>query len=512
MKLRVPERVQFKLGDVWLNLATRWPRLPNSTRLRWIRKSIRRQARRDYRNSRPPQGIELQYLFFRMTELFHVNELEKLQSGLERLFPDLRDVSYYQDFIRESAGDILGGGSVSIGTVVRKRQGPSISGMFSDPEMPRLPEEVKRVDFWLHKILPSALVVSMDVHFNERATQQLMRVQSTRYPPKVRFKSSLPVTLLGSNYTQDSAGNRMGQEVLGWLDELRSRVEVVFRPFLRGYFTREIVGKKAALPAIEVYGLKGAPEVDFAAWAAKNRNWWRSLGFELLRNAFMDEKLIFIPPQSRINKEQTPYRLIALWEPYVNSLGTEQMEMYHQDERMAITSTLEDMLLSLFRSVTILQFLNNSKRKTETLRQVVFSSLKHGFRLGKYFKLNNVIQREVMLLDRISMEYREVADEIKYELQEVTNLREISRGDRKREAGSLADMLPGQTEFIMGVVSKQLLHIRDSFSEHLTTRNMYATYVLTWVVGIATFVGLTDNWPNIKVFVQDIRQLITNIF
>lgn len=182
MKFRHPERVQFKLGDAWLNLAVQWPRIPNSIDLRRIRKSLRRQARRDYRNSRPPQGIELQYLFFRMTELFHINELEKFQSGLERLFPDLRDVSYYQDFIRESAGDILGGGSVSVGTVVRKRQGPSISGMFSDPEMPRLPEEVKRVDIWLHKILPSALVVSMDVHLNERATQQLMRMQSKRYP------------------------------------------------------------------------------------------------------------------------------------------------------------------------------------------------------------------------------------------------------------------------------------------------------------------------------------------
>jgi hypothetical protein len=447
-----------------------------------------------------------------MTELFHVNELERLQCGLERLFPDLRDVSYYQDFIRESAGDILGGGSVSIGTVVRKRQGPSRSGMFSDPEMPRLPEEVNRVDFWLHKILPSALVVSMDVYLNERATQQLMRVQSKRYPTKVRFKSSLPVTLLGSNYTQESSGNLTRQEVLGWLDELRSRVEVVFRPFLSGYFTHEAVGKKATLPAIEVYGLKGAPEEDLATWAEKKRTWWRSLGFELLRNAFMDEKLIFIAPQSRVNTGQPPYRLIALWEPYINSLGTERMEMYHQDERIAITSTVEDMLSSLFRSVTILQFLNNSKRKTETLRQVVFSSLKHGFRLGKYFKLNNVIQREVMLLDRISMEYREVADEIKYELQEVANLREISRGSRKREADSLADLLPGQTEFIMGVVNKQLLHIKDSFSEHLTTRNMYATYILTWVVGIATFVGLTDNWPNIKVFVRDIRHLITNIF
>jgi hypothetical protein len=304
----------------------------------------------------------------------------------------------------------------------------------------------------------------------------------------------------------------MRQEVVGWLDDLRSRVEVVFRPFLSGYFTREVVGKKATLPAIEVYGLKGSPKEDFAEWAAKKRTWWRSLGFELFRNAFMDEKLIFIPPQSGVNTGQPPYRLIALWEPYINSLGTERMEMYHEDERMAITSTLEDVLLSLFRSVTILQFLNNSKRKTETLRHVVFSSLKHGFRLGKYFKLNNVIQREVMLLDRISMEYREVADEIKYELQGVANLREISRGSRKREADSLGNLLPSQTEFIMGVVNKQLLHIKDSFSEHLTTRNMYATYVLTWVVGIATFVGLTDNWPNIKVFVQDIRHLITNIF
>jgi hypothetical protein len=447
-----------------------------------------------------------------MMELFHVSELDKLQAGLERLFPDLRDVHYYQDFIREYAGDILGGGSVNIGTVVRKRQGPSNSGMFSDPAVPGLPKEVERVDFWLHKILPSAIVVSMDVHLNEAATQQLIRVHSKRYPTKVRFKNSLPFTVLGSNYTQEPASNLMRQEVLGWHDELRSRVEFEFRPFLNGYFTREVAGKKASLPVIEVYALKGAPQEDFATWIEKKYNWWRSLGFEAIRNAYMDEKLLFIPPRSGVNAGQSPYRLIALWEPYINSLGSERMQIYHGDEGTAITMTLEDILSSLFRSVTILQFLNKSKRKTERLRQIVFGSLKHGFRLGKYFKLNNAIQREVMLLDRISMEYEQVTDEIRHDLKGVANLKELFTYSRGREADSLADVLPNQITFIIGAVGKQLKHINESFSTHLVTRNMYATYLLALAVGLATFVGLSASWASIKVLAQDFWHLMTTIF
>src|SRR6266581_2477011 len=98
MRLRIPNSVQFRLARGWFRLAIRFRNLPNSSWLRTIRRDERKQARRDYKDTRPPAGVELHFLCFRMMESFQVNELEGLRRGLESLFPDLRDVSYYQDF------------------------------------------------------------------------------------------------------------------------------------------------------------------------------------------------------------------------------------------------------------------------------------------------------------------------------------------------------------------------------------------------------------------------------
>jgi hypothetical protein len=80
MKLRIPDKIRSTLGRKYLDWAEV---LPKSNKgaialLQITRRHQKKRSKRAYERSRPPQGSELEYLGFRLIEMFHIEDSEQL--------------------------------------------------------------------------------------------------------------------------------------------------------------------------------------------------------------------------------------------------------------------------------------------------------------------------------------------------------------------------------------------------------------------------------------------------
>ncbi len=101
--------------------------------LQHIREHQRSRSEDEFKRSRPPEGTKIEHLYFRLIEIFHIEEFDKLLEGLIRLFPGLQDDYRNKDFssdFRNLAGTIAGGGMHRLGFIHRDLKGKFF---FSEP-------------------------------------------------------------------------------------------------------------------------------------------------------------------------------------------------------------------------------------------------------------------------------------------------------------------------------------------------------------------------------------------
>src|SRR6266540_3227604 len=90
MKIKISDQLRVQLARVYLDNAEK-TRLHSDTidTLKRIRKRQRQESADAYSKTRPPQGVEFQYLSIRLFEVFQLEDFDKLASGVKRLFPEL---------------------------------------------------------------------------------------------------------------------------------------------------------------------------------------------------------------------------------------------------------------------------------------------------------------------------------------------------------------------------------------------------------------------------------------
>lgn len=552
MKLRIFDRWRATLGQKYLDFAEKHPRFGGRAfaRLRRIRKSQRQWSERAYTKSRPPEGIEIELLCFRLIEIFHIEDLDRLMGGIFRLFPDLEDDVLRQEpfavEFRRSAESIFGGAWWNVGRIFRDKK----TGLFG-PEavIKQLPKEVKHIDVEIHKILPSLFIVVLDVHLTDKATEQLTQLQDRHYLSEIRFKRLVPLGKFEGGHSRSNPGAMMKKEILDWLKGLRGEVETCIRPFVNGHFMQGSPDKEARLPAIEVYALKGVPtgtkisstpksgkesevgclkmllaklgcvlqwssskrtaeqnevqrtEIEtetsieaLNSWFDETRWWWDSLGFDLHGfNTYTDGKIIFVPGESR-KISSRPYRLtdrfLVLWEPYLKTI---ELKMFGGDERAAIAHNTRYMLNTVLPSIALLELIEFSQKAFEKLRQEVFGSMRRRWlstvRLSKYIKLNDAILHTSMLLDRISKEFEQQMPRFRRENKEIEELKRMeSSSQEKSEA--LGEVLLDSVRFRIDFLGEHVLLVQNWLLQYLTLRNTAASFFLAVIAGIAAVISV----------------------
>lgn len=156
--------------------------------LKIIRESQRRSSEMYYEFSRAPEGTDIEYLYFRSMEMFHIEDFQQLKDGLLKLFPSLEKSWTDSDFEGEFKSATINetGSWRQLGYIVRENSYPLIA-LDVHRVMPHLPKEIKYIYVQWHKIITSVFVITFDVYLNDEPTNRLKELHNRRYLSAIRL-------------------------------------------------------------------------------------------------------------------------------------------------------------------------------------------------------------------------------------------------------------------------------------------------------------------------------------
>ena len=525
MKIRIPDKIRVTLSRKYLDWGIKFPRIGYRfiPEIKDIHEHQLRRSEEEYKKSRPPEGTEIEFLYFRLMELFHFEEFKLLRGGLNKLFPGIegghRETDFSTFFRRYTESISSGGIYYSLGVIYRKvRRGPLPKAF---REIRKLPKEVKYINVSMHKILSSSIVVAFDVHLTKEATETLIKLQQSRYLRRLRFSSLLPWKLSGYKFSQEPIGHVKSEKILSWLREMRKGVEKTIKPYLCGYFLKQRSVNVSKLPAIEIYTLKGLPDVEepFKIWHQEARNWWRSLGFNFFADVYGNGKFLFTWPGFDRLEGSFAYRCVVFWKSYVNLLDRNN----YQNDTDGIKINTRFTLDTFLPCIELIEFYETAKRNIEKLRQNVFISMKRRsfswFKLNNLINLNNSVMYESMLQERISMEFEERKEAIRHAMAPYDDIIKIKLNIGDSGGQYLRETLIKGVMWRITRLRKHFSVMKNSFSEYLSVRNMEALFtlqrrilLLTVIIAIATIIGLAANIDSIKNVFNSLFQFVMRIF
>src|SRR5947209_12149002 len=127
MRSFIPDKIKNKLATKYLDWAESVPKTSQGfiNVLQEIREQHRQDSQEAYKRSRPPKGVEVDFLYFRLVEMFQLEDFDSLKDGLIRLMPGLKGDLLSYDFIanfERQAESIHGGSWMRLGYVIRDRK------------------------------------------------------------------------------------------------------------------------------------------------------------------------------------------------------------------------------------------------------------------------------------------------------------------------------------------------------------------------------------------------------
>lgn len=459
--------------------------------LKMVREFQRENQQRAHQRTRPPAGCEIVFKELRLIELFPIEDYERMEDGLRKLFPaDIFGTDPLADFKR-TATSLTSTGRTVLGWLTRERV--QLAPM-QQAVLPELPPECERAVVKLHKVLPSTFVITVDVVLASSLSEELRRLQSGSYLPPVRFPHYFPWGWRVHNHSEGSAEFEIEKAVTRKLVDVRRNIEFVISPFISGYFASQNVRDSLTrLPAIEVLNLKGAPkEGDFAHWASSVHGWLETFGIgamEIEYYGFKDSEMVFITePADSYDEYAQPYLLLLL--------DPDSADEHRRERQPFLLEELEDAVLPF---VVLGEFLDRTQVSIEQLRRKVYERLRQKPRgkLSADFRLNELIENESMLLSRFEAEMKQSEEFLKREAQVLGSFQGIAHPDKK-----LSEVVPQSLKFQTEFIVPHLDLSSRLFSNFVSLKNLAANYTLqrrmlfwTVIVSIATLVSL---WITMK--------------
>jgi hypothetical protein len=506
---KIPTVASLKesLANCYLNSAEKLPTFHGTAiaSLQEIRRHQRKQAAVASERAKKPEGSEIEYPWLRLVELFPLEEYEQLECSLRKLVSD--DI-FERDFLADFRKTALG--LSPLGNTFVGRLSANKASFFPLPQgvLRDLPAEVEAITLTLHKVLPSAFAVTFDVKLNASATQKLRALQAQPCLSTVKFRNWVFWGRGATSHSESTAEAAKQKLVMGWLVELRSRIEEILRPHLSGYFAEDSRGRTPRLPAFEVFSLTGVPTDDgaFTEWLKIGSGWLSTLGTTRmivdLYGFKGDDSVLVMPAEA--DAKVSAYRVFSL-------IGKDVDAETKQHKHLVIDETL-DRGLPFF---VLAAFLDKAQETVEELRKEVYERLSEKPGSGRFlrdFALNQQLQRATLLLSRFQVEMEQAEERLRHWSHAIAIFRRVDgmaevKGDKLSEV-----LLRGVTEQAQLIKNHQAL-ISDSFSAHLSWRNLDLSYRLqrrmlywTMAVSVATLVSLgATYWPAIKAFLQTFK-------
>lgn len=473
------------------------------------REHHREQAQTAFERSRRPQNTQLEYLTIRMIEVFQLEEFEKLRINLKKMFPGLdggHGGETFEDYFGKLGNSLYPGWWLNVGLIYRDK--PRLGR--NTFRLPSLPETVDSIQVDLHKILPSLIVITLDIQLNAKANDILMDLHTQKYLPEARLESFYPMDK-SFGIGQMSAERSMEQAILGWLERIRKGVEDSIRPHISGYFMQQSTDF-AKLPAIEVYGLKRNErrKMKFVTWANNARDWFDSLGFQLYWNTYNNKSLAFSWSHKSNYDDNTkiPSRILLFWDDFIKDVN---LEMYGGNEKYAATRKVSDFLDSMLIPFIAIEFLSEKIERIKKHRVNVFTSmvkkLVGNSNLRKQLKRHAALQEERRAVERFILEFDQNKERIDKKMSEgglesltYTNL----TAKREPPDKNLSEAVMSEINYLRNTYKEHTSFLNTAFSEYIQMLNVDAMYglqiVTIWLSFVALVVavlGVLGNWDSI---------------
>jgi len=498
------EILRARFGAKYLDLAETLPKF-NGGRihsLQSIRELQRADAQKQFERSRPMEGVSVRFDRLLLIELFPIEDYDDLEQQLRRLFPGDRKIEETIDSIAGNAESLFQAGWFNVGHIVRENAKPSLYP-FALTALPELPEEVKRIEVSVSKILPSLFAVSFDIEMTEKATDRLNSLLNQRFLTEVTFKGILPTRRNLGNRSMLGSDQVMRRAVLQSLSSLRLRIERSLGSRIRGLFLRMPKGSSTLLPALEMLSIRDESGDVTAVGETLRRNasWADCFGVThwLADYLFVKPGMLFQWPNDWRGQEMTCYKLVSF-----NDGKEEPNES--QDLKYLL---LRGIVISSTPLIAILGIIESVRRDVEKLRFAVYRTLtdESSFRrLASEIRLNNNVQIKEMILSRLQFELKESKLVVEDAAQ---NLREfVALG--QRQTNPLGDVFLHTIQGQLHIVSGHGKVVSGALSDYLERRNLEFNFrlqkrllwwtasisILTILLWLVTTYGIVKDWPS----------------
>lgn len=511
LRIPLPKRYRAKITKAILDKVEALPKTQNPyiRSLQSDREHHREQAQRAFDRSRPPQNAQLEYLTIRMIEVFQLEEFEKLRINLKKMFPNLSGFhgsDTFEDYFGKLGSSLYPGWWMNVGLIYRDK--PRLGR--NTFRLPSLPDTVDSIQVHLHKILPSLIVITFDIHLTANTNDTLIDLHAQKYLPEASLVSFYPMDKsFGIN--QMSAERSMEQAVLGWLERIRKGVEDSIKPHISGYFMQQSTDS-ARLPAIEVYGLKRNErrKTKFVTWANNARDWFDSLGFQLYWNTYNNKGFAFSwsHESNYDDNHKIPSRILLFWDEIIKDV---KLEMYGGDEKYAVIRKIWEFLDNMLIPFVAIEFLSEKIERIKKHRVNVFTSmvkkLAGNSSLRKQLKRHSAFQDERRAVERFILEFDQHKERIDRKMSEgglesltYTNL----IGKRESPNKNLREAIMSEIDYLRNTYKEHMSFLNAAFSEYIQMLNVDAMYglqiVTIWLSFIAIVVavlGVLGNWDSI---------------
>ena len=468
-----------------------------------------------YEQTRPPEGTKIEFISFRLVEVFHYEDFGKINFGLKKMFPDLE----------KSGNDFLGNFEKTIEVITTGLWHP-VGTLYRDPlnmfgggrvlrRISEIHSSIKLIDVDIQKILPSMIVVSFDVQLNKSATEQLSKLQSQKYLGKSVFKGITFGKYPSVNMSISSPESVMVASKNDWISTVRENVEEIVKPYLKGYFLSEY-SNKHHLPSIETYILSCAlsDQKNISCWAKLANHWVNSLGLNLSsNNLFGNDEVLFCWRSSDRNLEFNNASKVIVFSEKVSG----QVNSAMQNSQYLINE--------LIPLVTIVEFLADSQGVLEKIRRQIFSALGGKRNLSRHIKLYRNLQVLNRILQGLNLEIEQkmsfFGHGLFFNLTDLLKIQIDKIKDNKRNKtveGNLATDGQERIKSLLKMLSDYIAFTDKFFSTHIELLNIDALYRLqkltlrlTIIATIATIISISSNFSDLVLLFNKFREYITAI-
>jgi len=442
------------------------------------------------RETRPPDGQRLIVHSLRFAEVIKLEDYDKLEEGLSRLYTETSDrwqgfgiyseQNNYRSFITKSKAAFLTGGWVNLQGFVSKAFAESHkSGVITRP-VRELPQGVSSLSLFIRQIIPSMIVVVVLVDYEESISDSLNAILTEYYTERIEKYEHHE-----SHVLPDKVKTEKVQEFLAGL---QNAAEFFVSQYFTGVFlsaeTKDILYK---CPSIKLYSLQNIPFTpveSLVSWISDHRHFINVLGYTSIPSwTYHCNNEYLLLEHSISTTREIPMSLSLL-----SSESLFEAPEAHNMYGTAISALQNKHTIGFDHLLSLVAF--NHLMHIHSRRLIDYRNKLNDYKIDIKSDFNNLKKQYKALYEAKVTIYNDYFDFIKLnqELEEVTSAEaeqwlyrdtaEFELLENPKKQPHLSKALVINNKFVSSTLNKEYLLLKERYSDLFESVNTQSNFAL----------------------------------